>query len=234
MSELSNISGYFSSSQAARLLGVSNHEMARLVRDGELSALKAVGNALLFNAGEVHLYAAIKRGKGRPLSPLNAWAALWLLSGLEASWLNYPQMRRLRIKLKNITPEELVWQTRRRISTKRYRVSRSFVSKLKNELILTGRSCVSLLEVGLTEQTEMLEGYACSDLVTLEKKYHLVEDVNGNMIIHIVKGNCFTLESIDQMPVAVIAADLAITLDTREHRAGLDTLRRLLDEFSKT
>jgi excisionase family DNA binding protein len=233
MSTSSSISGHYSSTQAAQLLGVTDHEIARLVRDGELSAINAAGRAFLLSANEVHLYASIRQGKGRPLSASIAWAALWLLSGLDTDWLDYSQMRRLRIKLKNITPEELVWQTRKRMSTKRFRVSQSFIPKLREELILTGRSCISDLNSELTEQKEVLEGYARLSLHDLEKKYHLVEDMAGSAIIHTVEGEQQMLDGIGQAPIAVVAADLAFTLDTRERRAGLDVLRRLIDEFKE-
>lgn len=233
MTTSSSISGHYSSAQAAQLLGVTDHEIARLVRDGELSAIKAAGRAFLLSASEVQLYAAIRQGKGRPLSASTAWAALWLLSGLDADWLDYSQMRRLHIKLKNITPEALVWQTRKRMSTKRFRVSQSFVSKLKEELVLTGRSCISELNSELTEQSEILEGYAHVSLHDLEKRYHLVEDVTGNAIIHIAEGEQQLSDSMGATPIAVVAADLAITLDARERRVGLDVLRRLIDEFKE-
>jgi excisionase family DNA binding protein len=230
----SGIPGHYSSAQAAQLLGVTNHEIARLVRDGELSAVRAAGKALLLKAGDIHLHAAISQGRGRPLSVTNAWAALWLLSGLDVDWLDYPQMRRLRLKLEDITPKELVWQTRRRMSTKRFRASQSFIQKIGDELVLTGRSCISVLDSDLTEQSGILEGYACSSLEDMEKRYHLVEDVSGNVIIHIAEREHQLSDSIEQAPIAAVAADLAITLDTRERNAGLSTLRRLLNEFRKT
>lgn len=232
MSNFSSIPGHYSSSQAAQLLDVTNHEVARLVRDGELSAIKIAGRAFLLNARDVHLYAATRQGKGRPLSASSAWAALWLLSGLNVEWLDYSQMRRLSTKLKTITPEELVWQTRRRMVTKRFRVSHSFISKMSEELVLTGRSCIPALKSDLTEQNDVLEGYTNSEPEDLEKRYHLVEDATGNAIIHIAESEQQLFESINQAPIAVIAADLSITLDTRERSAGLDILRRLIVEFN--
>lgn len=233
MSTFSSISDYYSSTQAAQLLGVSDHEIARLVRDGELSAINAAGRAFLLNASEVHTYAAIRQGKGRPFSSSTAWAALWLLSCLDVDWLDYYKMRRLRIKLENITPEELVWQARKRMSTKRFRASRSFVPKLKEELVLTGRSCTSVLGSELTEQSEILEGYARSNLLDIQEKYHLAEDISGNVIIHVAEGEQNLFDGIKRAPIAVVAADLAITLDTREHSTGLGILRRLIDEFKE-
>ena len=229
----SNISGHYSSVQAAQLLGVTDHEIARLVRDGELSATKVAGRAFLLDASEVHLYAEIRQGKGRPLSPPSAWAALWLLSGLNVDWLDYSQMRRLRIKLKSIAPEELVWQTRRRMSAKRFRASRSFIPKLRGELVLTGKSCISVLGSEITEQSEILEGYSPLGFQALEQRYHLAEDATGNAIIRVAEGEQRLFDGIEQAPIAVVAADLAITLDTRERSAGLNVLRRLLNEFDE-
>lgn len=233
MSTSSNISGHYSSTQAAQLLGVTDHEIARLVRDGELSAIKVAGRAFLLNASDVHLYAVIRQGKGRPLSASSAWAALWVVSGLDADWLDYSQMRRLRIKLESITPEELVWQTRRRMGAQRFRASQSFIPKIKDELVLTGRSCISVLKSELTEQNEILEGYARSNLHDLGERYHLAKDATGNVIIHTAEGEQRLFDGVEQAPIAVVAADLAFTLDTRERNAGLSVLRRLIDEFNE-
>ena len=74
-------SGY-TTSQAARLLGVGRHEVARLVRNGILRARKTDSGTLAIDPDSVHAHEALSQFKGRPWSPQTAWAAL--LAGLIA------------------------------------------------------------------------------------------------------------------------------------------------------
>ena len=199
---------------------------------GKLKAKKAAGNAFLLDVSTVQLYRIAHKGKGRPLSPEVAWAALWILSRLDPDWLTYQQMRRLRIKLKEISSEDLIWQARKRSKTTSYRISSSFIPGLKQELILTGISS-DRDDFGLVPQTSRIEGYAIMDLVGLKKKYHMIEDSTGNAIIHTLCSE-FSLDGgFSQMPIAVTAADLALSLDTRERQAGLSILERQLDEYRR-
>ena len=226
------ISGYYTTTQAASILCISSHEAARLARDGRIKAIKAVGDALLLDAIDVQQYKNLHQGKGRPLSPDIAWAALLILSGFDVEWLSYPQLRRLKLKLKTTSALDLLWQARNRLQTKRYRASESFFKELRNELILTGSSS-SLFEFSLVEQKHVLEGYTTVNFEILEKKYHLVEDTNGNAIIHSAHGHVWFFNKTETIPIAVAAADLAVSLDTREKQAGLAALERLLDEYRK-
>ena len=224
-----SISGYFTATQAAEALGVSSHEVARLAREEKIKA-KKVRNVLLIDAIDLQLYVTLHQGKGRPFMSSVAWAALWILSGLDAEWLSYQQRRRLKDKLQKISACDLVWQARNRSVTRRYRVSESFLKKLKSELILTGKSN-DLFENTLTQQDQMIEGYTDIDYEILEQKYHMVEDTNGNVIIHVVQDETSLINMVDSVPKAVAAADLALSLDTRERQAGLQMLERLLSEY---
>jgi excisionase family DNA binding protein len=233
MSEKINIAGYYSTAQAATLLGVSSHEVARLARAGELNAHKAVGNVLLIDAVDVRLLEALSKRKGRPFSSKVSWAALWLLSGLEVAWLDYPQTRRLNIRLKTTNAQELLWLTRKRASTKRYRAYPLAAASLRKELVLSGKSCAVLPEYGLTSLNDVLEGYALVTPEQLKERHHLIEDSAGKIIVHSLLEKHPTLNGLAQMPIAAAAADLASSLDARERRAGLDVLERLLDEYRR-
>jgi excisionase family DNA binding protein len=223
----SSITGYYTTAQAADILGVSSHEITRLARAGRISAIKASGNAFFLDAIDVRLYESIHQGKGRPLTPSMAGAAFWILSGLEVPWLSYQQLRRLRIRLVSISVSDLLWLTRNRSTIRRCRVSESFTDKLKEELIPTGRS-YAFNELSVIENGQILEGYTPFDFETLEKSYHLIDDVQGNLIIHMLHEQT---QLINPTPIAVAAADLALSLDTREKQVGRQTLERLLDEY---
>ncbi len=116
-------SGY-TASQAARLLGMGRHEVARLVRNGILRARKTDSGALAIDPGSVHAHGALSQFKGRPWSPQTAWAALLAIGGDDVSWLEYHKRRRLLLKLREIGAGELIWLARNRMEARRYLVSR--------------------------------------------------------------------------------------------------------------
>ena len=99
MKTLMNIPPGYSSSQAARQLGISQHEVARLVRTGTLTAQKLESGMYVVDPGSVQGLAQSRAAKGRPWDAETAWAALLLLDGEDSIGLNYHKSRRLRSKL---------------------------------------------------------------------------------------------------------------------------------------
>lgn len=224
----SNIPGYVPVSRAASDLGVTAHQIAALVRLGELEGVYVSKRTLLIDLPSLLRYAQLRRGRGRPLSEKSAFDALGLLSGIRPESLTYQQDRRLRQKLKDIAVEDLVWQTRKRKKTKRYRCSPSFLGEMKGFLVLSGISAAAEY-FDLTGGDVALEGYVSSDdLPDLEKKFFLREEANTNVVLHV--SSCVPWD-VGIMPEAVVAADLAESLNARERTAGLDALGRLLDEY---
>ena len=223
-----NIAGYLTTAQAAKRYELTAHRIGCLARAGEIEAT-TVGHTLLINAESIQLYANANQGRGRPLDAHTAYAALWLLSGLEVDWLSYAQTRRLRIRLIEVSPETLVWQLRKRARIARYRTSDSFLARLNKRLVLSGASCKTD-KFDLLGSSGRLEGYCLeADVKNLEGSFHLTADSQGNTYIHVAP---WLPEGIAQeMPVAVVAADLAQSLNTRERNAGISMLGRLLDEY---
>ncbi|WP_143412117.1 hypothetical protein [Arabiibacter massiliensis] len=231
MTTTSNISGYLSTAEASHVLGSTSHHVARLARDGEIASLRTAGDALLVDASSLYVYKQISRGKGRPFSNRMAFAALWELSGLEAPWLSYAQRRRLRIKLADTTAEDLVWVTRKRAVERRYRASASFLPRIKERMILSGRTRETSGALGLVASDDVVEGYArLDDLADLARSFFLEDDPRGNVVVHAedwlpdVEGST--------MPEAVVAVDLAASLDTRGRSAGLAKLKELIDGYA--
>jgi excisionase family DNA binding protein len=70
--------------QAAERLGVSGHEVRRLIRAGTLSANR-VGRTLVLDDEEVAGRARLPIGAGRALAASMTWATLWELTGLRGS-----------------------------------------------------------------------------------------------------------------------------------------------------
>lgn len=223
-----NIQGFMTTTQASEASGLTAHRIGCLVRAGEIDAMKS-GNTLLVDATSLQAYAKANKGRGRPMDARTAYGALWLLSGLDADWLSYAQARRLRIRLRSCSAEELSWQLRKRAQTRRYRASGSFLTGISDSLVLSGASSGLLGDFGLLKTDGTVEGYCREeDIGRLEKNFFLAKDTHGNVAARVAS---WLPEAPDgEMPIAVVAADLAQSLDAREREAGFDILRRLLDE----
>jgi len=228
-----NLNGWMTTAETAEKLGVGRLQIARMVRDGELDAIRSAGGAYLVNAESFERYRQLFRGKGRPWDQYVSFAALWILSELKAEWLTYTQRRRLLIRLTNIEAVDLVWAVRKRAETMRLRIGDSFFSSAKDMLSISGVTSDILLQRGLTPQIQKIEGYIEENkLKEFMKKHHAVQGKDANVIIHIIPNPPFTFDNYPQMPVAVVAADLCASLDARERNAGIEILRGLLDARS--
>ncbi len=230
MNTITKISGMMTTAQAAEALGVGVHNVGRLVREGEFSCMRTAGGAMLIPAIEVQEYAQLRQGRGRPLASTIAMAALWELSGIRAGWLDYSQARRLRMRLAAVPAVDLVWQARKRARVLTFRCDSSFLNTAANMVVLSGRSCLD--EFGLVSDADVLEGYVRADsLDTVIGSCFMVPDSTGNVVLHVAE---WMPENVGAaMPIAVSAADLAASLDTRERSAGLEALEGMLDEYSR-
>lgn len=225
-----DIASGYTASQAARLLGVGRHEVARLARSGVLSARKTDAGALVLDPGSVHAHGALSQFKGRPWSPQTAWAALLAIGGGDVSWLDYHKRRRLFLKLKEIGVGKLVWLARNRMEARRYLVSPSFEGGVKGALVATGMASTLVNDLGLASTVPILDGYAVGMTAEeLEHNFFLVEDATGPLTVRFANDLPDLLADVAEMPAAVVAADLAMSLDARERKCGLDYLEGLLD-----
>ena len=157
--------------------------------------------------------------------------------------------------MRSITPQDLVNRSKNRTKTMEYWCRKSRLVELSKYLILSAATGNMRSQFQLT-QSDKIEGYISSNnLEDLINKFHLknkedgadssiinvrlraIEDSNvfdfirQNVSSHITEG---TQESSTKslMPIAVCAADLAESLDVREHQAGLNKLSELLNEYN--
>jgi excisionase family DNA binding protein len=214
---------------AAERLGVSQRQVQRLIEARELPATRTAGNAWTVDALAVNAMARTRSARGRPWSPATAWAALWCLSGLEIDWLDRRTMRRLDDRLATIDADELVHATRRRAVVRRYRAVESFLAGLDALVIRTGVRAMEPSRFGMEADLGRVDGYCTSGAADrLTRDFHLVEDPLGNVTLRVAAAPSVAFEGRDTMPVAVIAADLAESLEVRERLAGLRVLGDLL------
>lgn len=230
MEHMDNITSGYTASQAAKILGVGRHEVARLVRSGILRARKADSGVLVIDPASLHAHEVLAQSKGRPWDAQTAWAALLILGGNDVSWLEYHRRRRLLLKLKEISAKELVWMARNRMEARRYLVSPSVEGDLREALVATGMASNLVNDLGLASTMPVLDGYAVGKTPEeMERDFLLMEDAAGSCTVRFANNLPTSLVDATEMPAPVVAADLAMSVDSRERRCGSDYLEGLLD-----
>ena len=221
--------GYLSSAKAAEMLGVSQHQVAMLAKREEFSSTK-VGGTLLIDPYSLQFYLNMREGKGRPWNKAVSWGMLWALSGLDPDWLDPQQVQRLGQRIKTISARELVWQTRRRSHLRVYQADESVFDELRGQIFLSGKSTDRPDIFGMPVNNREIEGYVDAQyLPSYEDAFKLKAATTGNVLIHVYEDQPWpVLAPFKQMPVAVVAADLAASLDPRESHAGIAALEILI------
>ncbi|MGV0737547.1 DNA-binding protein [Mycobacterium syngnathidarum] len=216
-------------SSAAEHLRVSERQVERLARAGELTVTRTVAGALLIDAASVHRLAQADRHGGRPASAATAWAALTLLSGERVGWLDRSALSRLRHRLRAVDANSLCWLARRRATVHRMQgwgqdggLLHTGVSALRDPAMS------ALFDLAPVERG--VDGYVrASDFDDLVTALGLFDDVEGSVTVRVVPDDVGY--AVDHVLVAAVAADLAESLDARESAAGKRVLNSLLDDF---
>ena len=204
MNASTNIPAGYSTRQAASMLGVSAHEVSRLVRNETLLATKTDVGIYIIEPNSLHELAAKKRPKGRPWSAAMAWGSLIALEKMDRlkpnkadeleleelepnphQELSYYQKRRLHIALSTLSVDDFVSKIRNRATIRRFSCSASFIDDLKQQLVLTAVSSEHLSLLGLSVSTDIIDGYCTGSLDKLISSCHLVSDNDGKCIIRI-------------------------------------------------
>jgi hypothetical protein len=214
---------------AAECLEVSERQVARLARGGDLMVTRVVGRALLLDAASVQRWAQRDRHNGRPWTAATAWAALALLSGENVVWLSAPALSRLRHRLRVVDADGLIWATRRRATVRRMRGWSRDAGLLRTGVSALYDPAVSAL-FGLLPVEGGVDGYvrAC-DVADVVTTLGLFDDVEGKVTVRVVPDDAGY--GVDHPFTAAIAVDLAEALDARESAAGRRVLTRLLGAF---
>ena len=165
--------------------------------------------------------------RGRPWSPEVAWGALWILSDLEAPWVDQRTRSRLSSRLKSMEAPALVHACRRRADVARYRVSESFLDELGEVLVLSGETAAE--QYGRAEDAARVEGYCDAEKAAERRaKFRLVDDERGNVTLRATRFARVVNVGLRTMPAAVVAVDLAESYEARERDAGLRAVEGLL------
>jgi len=213
--------------ELATRLGVSKRRATDLLATNAIAGRRLSSGAWLADSDSVaHYESAARRGKGRKLDADTAWGLLWELSGRDAEWLTPSTLSRVRSRIRDAQAEEIARAVAGRTRAHRFRAANP--AKAAAGLIATGRAAASVLGVGLMNDTRQVSGYTRHDSAAdYALENFMVADSSGHDVIY---DNTLPIDYAgDVMPTAVIAADLAVSTDTRERSGGLrglDDLRR--------
>lgn len=210
-----------STADAAQRLGLSTRQVRKLVVAG---TIKEAARGVL-DATSVDRYAAIERTGTQAWAPETAWAAVALLAALDAPWLGRDQTARLRRRLRDLTPEQLVERTRDRATVTRYSAHRSVLPRIGAQLARPPREALGLAAT----MDDSIDGYlAAAFLDQIVRANALKEDPDGNLTLRTTALDVDAITTLAATDV-LAALDLAASLDTRERHAALTYLQDVLD-----
>jgi len=211
--------------ELAERLGVTHRRATELLSSGAVAGRKLANGTWLADADSVTRYeSAARRGRGRALDAATAWGLLWELSGLDADWLTPSTRSRVRHRIREASAEDLARAVASRTVAHRYRSANA--ARAAEGLIATGRAAVGRLGAELIEDRRRVSGYVRAGAPDDYAETHfMVADNTGQDLLY---ENTLPIRyEEDVMPVAVIAADIAVSTDTRERSAGLSALEEL-------
>ncbi|NSX29529.1 helix-turn-helix domain-containing protein [Gardnerella vaginalis] len=241
--------------EAATKLAVSTQRVSALCSNHLLTTYTFGSRKILISLDSVNRYKQQNSKSGRSYAPTLAFAALFMLSGCEVSWINRQQKYRIEAYLRSITPQDLVNRSKNRAKTMEYWCRKSRLVELSDHLILSAATGNMHSQFQLT-QTDKIEGYVSSNsLGDLINKFHLKNSENGadssiiNVKLHVIENSevfDFIIQNVSShitedtqesstksfMPIAVCASDLAESLDVRERQAGLNKLAELIAKYN--
>ena len=219
--------------EAAQQLGVSTHEIRRLIAAGDLAA-EAAGRVWLVDEDSVRQRARSRVRRGRALAPATAWAALFEASGARASWLDDATRSRLRSWLRRHDAESIAAACRHRADRHDLRVLPAYRERLLATAGVVAGGVTAAVDAGadLVLMSNALTEVYC-DTGTFERltrQYGLAAVGTPNLLVRIPRHEVHAVLRAEGLPRAVVAVDLIDASDVRTRRAGTDLLTSLVRE----
>lgn len=212
--------------EVAARLGVSTRQVQNLVRDGVLD--RVVRGYV--DARSVDRLAVVGTARGRPWSEDTAWAAVALLSGVDAGWVGSTQLSRLRGRLRDMSARELVQRAGSRATVYRFSGHSSVSPRLRDELA-SGRA--STVGLGLADTPSGVDAYVASAAIDgLVRRYALTEDSTGYIVLRgFTIGSDVVHDLLRSGGDTLAALDLSSSLDARARGVGRRHLDDLLEQL---
>ncbi|HEX9089771.1 MAG TPA: helix-turn-helix domain-containing protein [Arthrobacter sp.] len=217
--------------EASERLAITQVSIRQLIKNGQLRAVGTAGRTILIDRSSVERLAATGTRRGRAWTAKTAWAALALLSGQNPTWISSSEKSRLKSRLRDLDADAVAILARNKDKTLRYRATPDALAALTGHLIASGASAMrdgsTADTFGMSGGGGIAEGYVMAgDAAALADAFGLVEDPDGNAIIHEVEPTEPFADG--RAPVAAIAVDLMGSLATRERSAGQRVINELL------
>lgn len=217
--------------EVANRLGVTPRRARMLLADGVISGHQLPAGDWLADIDSVTRYLVRRKAGGRSLRPATAWAMLYELSGVDAAHvLPRATYTRVRTRLRSMAPDVLAVAVADRTVTHRYRAANAV--KAQADLIPTGRAASDLISSDLLPDTRRVAGYvpAGTTVADYARSHFMAEDPTGHDLLY---ENTAPDPYAEPLP-AVVAADLALSTDTRERSAGIHALQELKNRWLAT
>lgn len=211
--------------EVAERLGITRRGVIYLLDDGSIGGRRLTNGTWLIDAESVNRWEQVgQRGRGRPLNTSTAWAVLWQLSGLDADWLERTTRSRLKDRIATYDGTGLARAVAKRTRGHRYRAANS--RSAADGLIATGRAAADILGMDLISDRSRVAGYVRAGTADEWANSHfMLPDQAGQDVLY---DNTLPVPfEADEMPRAVVAADLARSTDTRERSAALRALEEM-------
>lgn len=231
MARFSSYSNLGSVSDAAEELGLSERRIRALIEAGRLPA-ERVGRSWVVSSRGVDKLGRDPRPPGRPLSAVNSWAVLALLSGSKPGWVRPDVLSRLRRCARD--PAWLVSAVRHsepRAEVLPLWLPEADLPKLDEyRLVRSGLSAgqaLSKLDV-LRRPREPLNVYASREVADqILQRFAPERDAEDPNVILRIPAVPWVLDHDEEVPLPVNSSDLLDHADARVRRAGEEALRSL-------
>lgn len=202
---------------AARRLGISEQRTREMVRRNELRGRRIGNRTWLVDTASVRDRVQADVGRGRPWAEHTVDAIIAALS--DGSRIDAKSAARLRV-----TDTDQLWRKlAQRVTVRRFTTRRTDL--VREHLSLTGESAIDEIGEHLVGQSRVLHGYLRDiDLEDLIDDAGLVEDSEGDVAIHDLRGVRTAGDDGVHARRALIAVDCARAGATRVRGAGIRAL----------
>jgi excisionase family DNA binding protein len=228
--DLAPAPGYLTVAAAADRLAVTRGRVRQLIWSGALPASRLAGGRIwLIPAEAVEARAELGIGRGRTLTPANAWGLLCLADGRPVPWLDGRTRRRLTALLERQGLGGLRPRLLERGRPHPYRTHPSSLERLRSDgrLMLTGVTGAIELRLGLVGGGRIEAYVAEADLGRVSKDHRLRASREPNVTLRVVPDAGVDWPIAPVAPLPAVALDLLEDPEPRLRQVGRDVLARL-------
>ncbi len=214
--------------EAAERLSVTQDQVRRLISSGDLPADRVGNKAWLISTEAVERRLDQAPRDGRRLTPPNAWAALFLIGGEPAPWLDQPNRWRISRYLATHRPSEDRSRFASRGRPKGFRAHPSLLASVRDDssLMLTGTSGATERRLGLVGGGGEVDAYVSSaDLDAVIGRNHMRRSDDPNVVLRVVDSFTTPWPPSRVAPASAIALDLLDSPEPRAKQVGEAVLR---------